>query len=84
MCSGRGGGRRLHEEFNEQASSPNILRVIKSRGMRWASHVAHMGREEVYTGFWWGNLREREDPGVDKMIILKWIFRKWHGRHELD
>ena len=36
--------------------------------------------EEVYTGFWWGNLRERdhfEDPGVDGRIILRWIFRKW-------
>jgi len=34
----------------------------------------------VYTGFWWGNLRERdhlEDPGVDRWIILRWIFRKW-------
>jgi hypothetical protein len=33
----------------------------------------------VYTGFWWGNLRERdhlEVPGVDARIILKWIFRK--------
>ena len=31
------------------------------------------------TGFWWGNLRERNhlgDPGVDGRI-LKWIFRKW-------
>jgi len=27
--------------------------------MRWAGHVARMGREEAYTGFWWGNLRER-------------------------
>ena len=32
------------------------------------------------TGFWWGNLRERDhfgDPGVDGRIILRWIFRKW-------
>ena len=39
-----------------------------------------MGRREVYTGFWWGNLREidhLEDPGVDERIILKLIFRKW-------
>jgi len=37
-------------------------------------------RGEVYTGFWWGNLRERdhlEDPGVDGRIILSWILRKW-------
>ena len=52
--------------------------------MRWARHVVHTGREEVYTCFWWGNLREREDPGVDGVIILKWIFRKWHGRHGLN
>jgi hypothetical protein len=33
-----------------------------------------MGRGEVYTRVWWGNLRERdplEDPGVDGRIILK-------------
>jgi hypothetical protein len=38
------------------------------------------GRGEVYTGFWWGNLREidhLEDPGIDGRIILTWIFRKW-------
>ena len=42
--------RRLHnEELNDQYSSPNIVRVIKSRRMRWDGHVAHMGKErEVY------------------------------------
>jgi len=38
------------------------------------------GRGESCTGFWWGNLREREhwgDPGVDGRIILRWIFREW-------
>ena len=58
---------------------PNIVWVIKSRRMRWAGHVAHVGREEAYTGFWWRNLRERdhlEDPDIDGRIILRWISRK--------
>ena len=38
--------RRLHnEELNDLYSSPNIVRVIKSRTMRWAGHVARMGEE---------------------------------------
>ena len=38
--------RRLHnEELNNLCSSPNIVRVIKSRRMRWAGHVARMGEE---------------------------------------
>jgi hypothetical protein len=37
--------RKLHnEELNNLYSSPNILRVIKSRRMRWAGHVARMGQ----------------------------------------
>jgi len=36
--------RKLHnEELNDFYSSPNNLRVIKSRIMRWAGHVARMG-----------------------------------------
>jgi hypothetical protein len=34
---------------------------------------------EAYTGFWWGNLRERDhlgEPGVDGRIRLRWIFRQ--------
>jgi len=43
-----GDWRRLHnEELNDLYSSPNIVRVIKSRGMRWAGHVARMGEERV-------------------------------------
>ena len=39
-------GTRLHnEELNGLYSSPNIVRVIKSRSMRWAGHVACMGEE---------------------------------------
>jgi len=56
-----------------------ILDQIKKSNM--GGHVASMGRREVHTGIWWGNLRERdhlEDPGVDGRIILSWIFRKWN------
>ena len=53
--------RKLHnEELNDLYSSTYIVRVIKSRKIRWVGHVASMGRGEVYTGFWWGNLRERD------------------------
>jgi len=41
--------RRLHNEELNDLYSPNIVRVINSRRMRWAGHVAHMGEEkEVY------------------------------------
>jgi hypothetical protein len=50
---------RLHsEELNDLYSSPNIIRVIKSRRMRWAGQVARRGKREVHTGFWWEDLRE--------------------------
>jgi hypothetical protein len=50
--------RKLHkEELNHLYSSPNIVRVIKSRRMRWAGRIARMGRGEAYTGFWLANLR---------------------------
>jgi hypothetical protein len=40
--------RRLHnEERNDLYSSPNIIRVIKSRRLRWAGHVACMGEKRV-------------------------------------
>ena len=73
--------RKLHnEELSGGYSLPNIVRVVKSRRMRWAGHVGRMG--EGCTGFWWENLRERNqrgDPDVDGRIILRWIFRKWEG-----
>jgi hypothetical protein len=58
-----GSCRKLHnDELHSLYSSPNIVRVIKSRRMRWAGHVARMG--EVFTGFWLGGPKGR-DQGED-------------------
>jgi len=65
--------------WNDLYSSPNIVRVIKSRRMRRAGHVASVGDRRGYTGFWWENLMERDylgDPGSDWRKILRWIFWK--------
>jgi hypothetical protein len=60
-----------NEELIDLCCLPAIVWVIKLR-MRLVGHVALWGRGEVYTGFWWGNLRERdhlEEPGVGIKII---------------
>jgi hypothetical protein len=42
--------RKLH---NEELHSPDIIRMTKSRRMRWAGHVARMGRRGMHIGYWW-------------------------------
>jgi len=54
---------------------------IEKNEMGWACG-AYGGGGEVCTGFWWGNLREKDHSGdldVDGRIILRWIFGKWEG-----
>jgi len=67
--------RKLHnEELNDLYCAPNIFLVVKWRRMGWAGHVARMRKGEAYTGFLWGNLRERHhlgDPGID--VKTRWI-----------
>jgi hypothetical protein len=49
--------------------------------MRWAGMWQVWMRAEVHTGFWWRNLRKKdnlEESGVDGRI-LRWIFKKWDG-----
>ena len=69
-----------NEELNYLYSSPNIVRVIKSRRMRWTGYIARMSERRGVYRVLVRNLRERdhlEDQGVDGRIILRWIFRKW-------
>jgi len=79
---------KIHnEELNDLYSSPSIVRVIKSRIMRWAGHEARMVERRAVYRVWWENLRERDhlgDPGVDGRIILRLIFRKWDMGNGLD
>ena len=59
--------------------SPNIVRVIKWRRIRWVVHVARTGeRRGVYRVLVGrSNGHHLGDRGIDERIILKWIFRKW-------
>jgi len=72
--------RRLHnEELNDLYCSPNIVRVIKSRRIRWAGHVARMGEERGVYMILVGKPEGRNhwgDLGIDGWI-LGWISRRW-------
>jgi hypothetical protein len=58
--------RKLHnEKLHDLYCSPLIIRVIKSRRMRWARHVARMGE-----------MRVEYRVCVDGRIILKWVLKK--------
>jgi len=52
--------RKLYnEELNDLYPSPIIMWMIKRRRIWWAVHVAGLGRVNLRTGFWWGNLSVR-------------------------
>jgi len=85
--------RRLHnEELNDLYSSPNIVRVIKSRRMRWVGHVARMGEERgVYSFLVWKpeGRRQLERPRrrwVDNIRTdlqeVRCGYKDWIGRSQ--
>jgi hypothetical protein len=71
-----GSWRKLHnDELHNRYSSPNIVRMIKSRMMRWVGKWYTGGRGEVFTGFWLGSPKVRdhwEDLGAGGRITLSW------------
>jgi hypothetical protein len=51
--------RKLHnDELSDLYSSPSIIRIIKSRRMRWADHAARMGRRGTLIDCWLESQRE--------------------------
>jgi hypothetical protein len=56
--------RKLHnEELHDLYSLPSIIRVVKSRRIRWVEHVAQMGRRETRIGCWCESQKERGPLG---------------------
>jgi hypothetical protein len=54
----KGEWRKLHnEELHDLYSSPRIIRIMKARTMRWAGHVARMGRNGTRIACWWESQR---------------------------
>jgi hypothetical protein len=74
-----GSWRKLHnDEPHSLYSSPNIVRVIKSRKMKWTGHVARMGK--VFTGFWLGGPKARdhwEDLSGGGRLTLRWTLGRY-------
>jgi hypothetical protein len=75
----KGEWKKLHIEYLYGLySAPNFIRMMKLRRMilKEQTAVTGEGKGEMYTGFWWGDLRERyglEDVGIKETIILKFI-----------
>jgi hypothetical protein len=71
-----GGWRKLHnEELHNLCFSPSIIRIIKSRRMRWAEHIARIGRRGLHIGFWWESQKEGDPVG------LNWLGIGTNGLH---
>jgi hypothetical protein len=69
-------------ELHNLYSSPDIIRHIKSRRLRWAGHVARMERGEPCTEFWWQSPKEKDhlkDQGVDGRMGSKWTLGRLVG-----
>jgi 3'-phosphoadenosine 5'-phosphosulfate sulfotransferase len=80
-----GGLRKLHnEELDNLYSCPSIIRILKSRRVRWAGNVARMRRRGMHIRYCWESQMERdhyEDLGVGGRKTIKLILDRigWYG-----
>jgi hypothetical protein len=71
-----GGRRKLHEDLHNLYSSPSIIRVTKSRRIRWAGHVARMGEKRNAYKILVGKPEGKRPPGRPRcrwVDNIKWI-----------
>jgi hypothetical protein len=69
--------RQIHnEELYDVYSSPNVIRTVELRRMRWEWHVARMGERKNAYGKWWERQKERDVGG---RIIFKRILQNLNG-----
>jgi hypothetical protein len=71
-----GSWRKLHNELHNLYSSPNIVRMIKSRRMRWAGHMARMGEGRDVYGVLVGRPEGRRPLGRPR--------RRWEGNIKMN
>jgi hypothetical protein len=74
-----GGWRQLHNELRNLHSSPSIIRMMKSRRMRCAGHVARMRRRRMHIGYWLQNSKGKRPLERSRRRFwtkLKWILER--------
>jgi hypothetical protein len=72
----------LNGKLRDLFMSPSIVKLVKSRRLRWAQYVAEWGKQEMYTEFWWVNRfenvpvedRERCGRNIGRFLNYKFMF----------
>jgi hypothetical protein len=78
-----------HEELRNLYSSPSVIRMIQSRRMRLAGHVARLGRRGTHIGYWWDSQKKRDHKKTKRRWVdnikmdlrkIAWAVTNWIGR----
>jgi hypothetical protein len=72
-------GKLHNKEICNLYFSPSIIRMVKSRWMRWTGMQNEWRKRGMHIAYWWDSRKERdqcEDQDVDGWAILKWILER--------